>query len=80
MILTELIKLARVEDVSLNPGASELEVDSLETLVEVDLPDDYWTFLHEHDGQKRGAFGTLLSYYRLTVSYTHLTLPTKRIV
>ena len=64
MILNELITLAEIDDASLNPGASELEVDSLETLVEVDLPDDYWTFLHEHDGQRVDA-DTLLGHYRL---------------
>ena len=64
MILNELIKLTEVDHASLNPGADELEVDSLETLVEIDLPDDYWTFLHEHDGQRVDA-KPLLGPYRL---------------
>ena len=55
MILDELIKLmeAEAEDICFNPGASELSVESLESVIEQDLPDDYWTFLHEHDGQRR---------------------------
>ena len=68
MILDELIKLmeaeAEAEDICFNPGASELSVESLESVIEQDLPDDYWTFLHEHDGQRRDT-KPLLGVYRL---------------
>lgn len=64
MILDELIRLNDGRQILLREAASEDLCDSLESLIEYDLPADYCEFLQTHDGQEPGG-GSLLGFYRL---------------